>query len=287
MSAPGELAVLSGVILDAGLKATLVMGAASALSLLLGRSGAWASASVRHAVWAASLGCLPVLPWMAHRRGALIAVDAPWVFQLWAVGAALAAVPLLLGLLRLAWLRREATPGPGGVLYHPRLAGPVTWGLLRPVVLLPAAARDWAGPIRDAALAHERAHIARRDWPVHIAAWCVCVLFWFHPAVWLARRRLAQEAEHAADDAVLAQGVRPSDYASLLVGLAQGGQPRVALGVARSPVGQRVQAVLGTRSRGSRRWPIWLLALLLAGLSLPALGAWPTWTAPQDTLTCQ
>lgn len=283
MSGPSEVAVLSGVILDAGLKASVVLGCASALSLALQR----ASASVRHAVWAASLLCLPVLPWVAFQRGPEIAVDTPWVLQLWVIGAGLAASRLLLGLLRLLWLRLGARPGADGVLYHPRLRGPVTWGLLRPVVLFPTAAATWPASKRAAALAHERAHIARRDWAVHMGAWAVCVLFWFHPAVWLARRRLAQEAEHAADDAVLAQGVRPSDYASLLVAMAQRGTPRAALGVAHSPVAQRVHAVLATRSRSPRRWPVWLLAVLLAGMSLPALGAWPSWTAPQDTLTCQ
>lgn len=283
MSGPTELSVLTGVLLDAGLKASLLLGAAGGLTLLLRRS----SAAVRHAVWAASLACLPVLPWIAAQRGPEIALDLPWVLPLWGLGTSLAALPLLFGLLRLAWLRWTAETGPEGLLYHPGLKGPMTWGLLRPVVLFPAAAATWPAAKRAAALAHEHAHVARRDWAVHIAAWGVCTLFWFNPLVWLARRRLAMEAEHAADDAVLAQGVRPSEYASLLVALTQSGTPRAALGVASSPLGQRVHAILEPRTRSARRWPVWLLALVLASFSLPALASWPTWSAPQDTLTCK
>jgi beta-lactamase regulating signal transducer with metallopeptidase domain len=163
----------------------------------------------------------------------------------------------------------------------------MTWGLLRPVVVFPERAETWPEEQLQAALAHEQAHIERRDWAVHIAAWAVASLFWFNPLLWLARGKLAREAEHAADDAVLAKGVRPSDYASLLVSLTYAATPRAALGVSSSLISQRVHAVLEPRPRSARRWPVWVLSLLLLGLALPALGAWPTWAAPQDTLTCK
>lgn len=283
MSGPSEVAVACGALLDAGLKATVILGVAGGLSVALRRS----SAAVRHALWAAAIACLPALPLLAAQRGPEIAVDAPWVLQLWALGAILAGLPLVLGMIRLLWLRYTAKPGPDGLLYHPRVRGPVTWGLLRPVVLFPAAAATWPAEKRAAALAHERAHIQRKDWAIHVVVWAICALFWFNPMLWLARRRLSIEAEHAADDAVLKQGVRPSDYASLLVAMTQTGTPKAALGVANSPVGQRVHAVLQSRERSPRRWPVWLLAGLLAFAALPAWAAWPTWSAPPDTLTCQ
>lgn len=283
MSGPAELSIVTGVILDAGLKATAVLGLAWGLSTLL-RSR---SAAARHAVWAMALVCLPALPLVAAQRGPSIALDAPWVFWIWAVGALTALTPLLLGLLRLSWLRRGAQLDETGRLYSAALSSPVTWGLFRPVVLLPESARSWAPELLDAAMAHERAHIQRRDWAVHILAWTVSALFWFNPLVWLARHKLAQEAEHAADDAVLSQGVRATDYASLLVSLASCKPPAVALGIGDSQVALRVMAVLEPRPRSPRRWPVWVLALLLSALVLPALGAWPTWSAPQDTLTCK
>ena len=285
MSGPTEMEVLAGVLADAGLKATLVLGAGWVATRLV-RGG---SAAQRHAIWATSLLALPLLPALAAQRGAEIALEQTWIVGVWAVGALAALLPLVVGLLRLAWLKAEATPDPRSprLRHSPRISGPLTWGLLRPVILLPASARDWTPAQRAAALAHEEAHIDRKDWAVHLAVWAVCAVFWFHPLVWLARRSLAQEAEHAADDAVLDQGVRPSDYATLLLTLARTLGPRAALGLGPSQVGTRVRAVLATRSRSPRRWPAWVLAAVLLGLSLPALGAFPTWTAPQDTLQCR
>jgi hypothetical protein len=70
-------------------------------------------------------------------------------------------------------------------------------------------------------LGHELAHIARRDWLVHVAAELVRVVYWFNPLVWIACRRLRRESEQACDDAVLGMGVAGADYASHLLELAR------------------------------------------------------------------
>ena len=272
MSGPAELGIAAGVLVDAGLKASVVIGLGWSATRML-RAG---SAAQRHAVWTATFATLPLLPLFAVQRGPGISIDAPWVVGLWAVGFVVALLPIVRGLVGLRILRAHATPDPAvrGLIHSDGVAGPLTWGLFRPVILLPSAASGWSESHRLAALAHERAHIARRDWAVHLAVWGVSALFWFHPLVWLARRDLAREAEHAADDAVLALGILPSDYAALLILLARPDTPRAALSIA-SSVGPRVRAVLGPRSRSARRWPTWTVAVALAALTLPALGTWP------------
>ncbi len=284
MSGPAELAIVAGAIADAGIKATLVLGLGWATNRLLGHR----SAAERHAVWASTLLALPLLPLFAAQRGPTIALGAPWLVGLWAVGFLLATLPMLRGLAGLRHLGAAAEPDPEvpGLRHSDRVTGPLTWGLWPPIILLPTAARDWSPSHRTAALAHERAHITRWDWAVHLGAWGVSALFWFHPLVWLARRELGKEAEHAADDLVLAEGIPPSDYAALLVSLARSAPPAGALGVGSSAVGTRVRAVLATRSRTPRRWPAWTVAVVLSTFALPALGAWPTWTAPEEALTC-
>ena len=128
----------------------------------------------------------------------------------------------------------------------------------------------------------------RGDWLVFVLARVLCSVLWFHPLAWLALRELCREAEHAADDAVLAHGVRPSDYARLLVDLSRGGEPRVAALHAASPlVADRVRALLASRARQSRRWPVVAAVLVLASLAVPALAAWPAFRAPPEALTCQ
>jgi beta-lactamase regulating signal transducer with metallopeptidase domain/HEAT repeat protein len=122
-----------------------------------------------------------------------------------------------------------------------RIAVPVTAGWLRPVILLPATEKGtvpicaqhpsgrsgkWGlSPFPDArqrmVLVHELSHVARGDVLWQIAAKLACVIYWPHPLVWLAARRMRVEREAACDDAVLRDVERPSEYASLLLDVAK------------------------------------------------------------------
>jgi HEAT repeat protein len=72
----------------------------------------------------------------------------------------------------------------------------------------------------------------------HALARVACALYWFHPLVWVAARRLRAESERACDDFVLACGARASDYAGLLLDVVasvrQAGAPATAV-----PMGRR------------------------------------------------
>ncbi len=97
----------------------------------------------------------------------------------------------------------------------------VTWGLLRPRVLLPVSWHGWAEDRVRVVISHELAHIQRGDWIVQIAAEILRSVYWFNPLVWIACRRLRVESEHACDDAVLNGGVAGSEYAQHLLDLAR------------------------------------------------------------------
>src|SRR5262249_49571914 len=92
-------------------------------------------------------------------------------------------------------------------------------GPLSPVIVLPASAQTWDGDRLRHVLLHEMAHILRRDLVGHSMARLACAVYWFHPVVWVAARRLRAESERACDDLVLDSGVRPSDYAQHLLDL--------------------------------------------------------------------
>jgi len=96
----------------------------------------------------------------------------------------------------------------------------VTWGVLRPILMLPAGAGAWPDERAIVVLRHELAHIRRQDWLVQIVAQIVRIVYWFNPIVWLACRRLRLESERACDDAVLASGMSGPDYAAHLLDLA-------------------------------------------------------------------
>jgi beta-lactamase regulating signal transducer with metallopeptidase domain len=155
----------------------------------------------------------------------------------WAAGAALLALRLAYGLARVHWIERRAVEltddgwvrltdglarrlGLGRIvrlLREPGATVPMTWGIFRPVILLPGEADGWDDERRRVVLAHELAHVRRWDaltqWIAHLAL----AVYWFNPLVWVAVRRLREEREHACDDAVLEIGTRPADYADHLL----------------------------------------------------------------------
>ena len=140
------------------------------------------------------------------------------------------------------------------VLRHEDVAAPFVCGMLRPVIVLPAAATAWSDADLDRALVHELEHVRRADWAVQAAARLTCAIYWFHPLVWVAWRRLCLEAERACDDAVVQRAER-TDYAEQLVSMAQrmsraDAQP--VLGMAnRSDLASRIAALLDpTQPRG-------------------------------------
>lgn len=152
--------------------------------------------------------------------------------------------------------------------------GPSTFGILRPIVLLPRSAESWPPARLAAVLAHEAAHVARRDAATQGLARLVCALYWLNPLLWLGLSALRCAAEIAADDAVLAGGMAPSVYAAELVGLAaerRGVAPGIAM--AGPPLRERVEAVLTqnasrkgvTRMDMARMGLLGLTATLLLG----------------------
>jgi len=127
---------------------------------------------------------------------------------------------------------------------------PMTWGLLRPVLLLPSGAAGWSAQRLRAVVLHELAHIRRRDAWTQLAVQFVCTLHWFNPLAWLAAKRMNVEREHACDDIVLSAGERPSAYAGELLELVRKLRPsrpvaQAAIAMARrSQLKDRLSAVL-------------------------------------------
>ena len=138
---------------------------------------------------------------------------------------------------------------------------PVTWGLLRPRVLLPAGATQWSEERKRLVLAHELAHVNRADWFVHLAAKLACAVYWFNPLFWMAYNRLCVESEQACDDAVLNLGVDRRDYASHLLEIARALSAERGLGsalaIARpSNLERRFRAMLDRTASRRRPTPL-------------------------------
>ena len=156
---------------------------------------------------------------------------------------------------------------------------PLTWGSRAPVILLPEDALDWPEAHRRIVLRHELAHIARGDSFTQLVAGFICALYWFHPLVWIAERRLRAECERACDDTVVSLGTPPAEYAAHLLEVARsarafGAPGFLSVAMARpSQLEGRLLAVLSesrrrvSLSRGARPATALLSALVLIPLA--------------------
>jgi beta-lactamase regulating signal transducer with metallopeptidase domain/protocatechuate 3,4-dioxygenase beta subunit len=154
---------------------------------------------------------------------------------------------------------------------------PVTVGMFRPAVLLPADWTTWSEPLLQSVLAHEGEHVRRRDVSVAALAALNRALYWFHPAAWRLRRRLADLAEQVCDDAVIAATGNRAGYARSLLEIAKrlsGARRRMRLvGVAMartSQVERRIEAIVDPDRPLSGRLNA-VSAWLVSGIALPAI----------------
>ena len=152
---------------------------------------------------------------------------------------------------------------------------PAVTGLLRPTIVVPLAALDWPLERCRLVLVHELAHVRRRDVLAQVLADLACSINWCNPLVWICARRLRVEREIAADDAVLAAGVRPSRYAEELLAVATSvATPSAALAMAeRSSLEARVASILAARLARTPLAARGTLAVVATGAALAAAAA--------------
>lgn len=260
-------------------ESAVVLGAGFVLQRVL----AFRPAAERHALWVTAFSGVGLLLGLSVQRLATLHSTLVWgdafdaMVGIWALGAGIAMLPVVVGLVRL-WAESRGLPRQvvsGCTTVYAPVATAYTWGWLRPVVVLPEGLQPRTAAF-DTILAHERAHIERHDWLVSVLVRLVCAALWFQPLVWWAAKALHRTAEQATDDRVLRTGVLPSRYAGLLVQMASGGSD-LGLGVARSDVSARVHAILAPRSRGIRRWPVLVLGWGLAVWAVPKLVVASPW----------
>lgn len=137
---------------------------------------------------------------------------------------------------------------------------PFACGLVRPTIVLPAESEEWSAERRSAVLMHELAHIRRRDILGHTLGRLACAVYWFHPLVWTAARRLRVESERACDDLALTCGLRATTYAEhlldIVTSIRQPQTPAAAIPMAhRREFEGRMLAILDPElRRRSGRW---------------------------------
>jgi beta-lactamase regulating signal transducer with metallopeptidase domain len=176
---------------------------------------------------------------------------------------------------RLRDLKRElGVKGDVAIYVSPAQRVPLTWGMVRPLILLPEGALRWSESEQDMVLRHELAHVRRRDVLIRHLTLATCALHWFNPLVWLAGSRLRKEQERACDDEVLQAGIQPAAYAEHLLKIVRvcrhdASPGLLAAGMARcSEVEDRIRRIIDFTRRPSPSSRLLVVALLAVGMCL-------------------
>lgn len=230
-----------------------------------------------------------VLPGAADFR-----VEMGWLVTMWAAGAAalllracggwyvarrrtLSGIPLDYPLSRL--MERMEMTGVVELMESTVARTPQVFGWLRPVIVVPAAALVRLSPAEfEAVLAHELAHIRRRDYLVNLVQTVVEAVLFYHPAVWWVSRRIREERELCCDDwAVRVCGDRVA-YSKALMKVEEEESPMMAVAASGTGLKARIARLLGVESDVKWRWSAPMAPVAAAALAL-MLMAGPWWVA--------
>lgn len=165
-----------------------------------------------------------------------------------------------------------------------RAHSPVTFGVLTPVILLPAALIFQLSPAHlEAVIAHELAHVRRNDYLSNLLLSTLEVLFFFHPCYWWMSQTVKELRENAADELALKAGISSTDLANALAEVLQFASqypPELSLaaGKKRNPTLLRIKRMLGYPTENYPQTPLISIPMVLTLLLCAGLVA----SAPQD-----
>jgi len=162
-----------------------------------------------------------------------------------------------------------------------RAPAPIAFGSLMPTVVLPAqTVACLSSDALAAVLAHEIAHLRRRDPLVNTLQILLACIWWFHPVYWLLMRQMRRVREECCDDLVLTRRIADHDrYCRILLDAARAswcattGGTVLGFGESGQSLRQRLLRILNPRSHKAARLGI------IAGLALvvAAVVTLPVW----------
>lgn len=159
-----------------------------------------------------------------------------------------------------------------------KIKGPITFGLKRPLILLPSGYLAMSAQTQEAIAFHELIHVGRLDWVPTVFEELVLSVLWFHPGIWwlIAQIRLARE--QIVDREVIAITSSRNDYVEALLEVARFNRgTRLApatLFIRRRHLLQRAAAITKEYSMSKRRLIASLAAAVCAIVIAGRLGVW-------------
>jgi TonB family protein len=259
-------------------------------------------------VLVAALALPLVRPWRHELTSAGVTVSTVWIAQhagpaarhfpspreialyILAAGFVVRSAWLAAGLWHLSRYRRRSraigSRSGATLLVSDAITSPVTFGALRPVVLLPPQFPELGPEVREAILSHELLHARRRDWLFLMAEELVRAVFWFHPAIWWLLSEIGLAREQEVDRQAVAETQLRDEYVDALLAFAGAGvEPDLAPApsfLRRRHLKQRVVSILKeVRMSKTRLFSSMAAALMiLAAAGWIVTAAFPLWAAP-------
>ena len=117
------------------------------------------------------------------------------------------------------WLREHPIRRTVAIRQSDRISAPLTYGVFRPVILMPKTTEWGDQDTLNYVLTHEKVHICRFDAVAKLVLTATLCVHWFNPAVWIMYVLANRDLELSCDEAVLCRlGERTkSAYAMALI----------------------------------------------------------------------
>lgn len=190
-----------------------------------------------------------------------------WSLFIWFPGMVVMTGYALISCLLLRRKIRTAVRLEGNLFQCEFISTPFVFGLLHPKIYLPASVyREDLAQI----LAHERAHIRRKDPWWKALGYLLLTIHWFNPLMWLSYLLFCRDLELACDETVIQtlQSDQRADYSQALLNC--GAKAHISrtcpLAFGEISVKSRITAVLGYKKPGTAQTVAAALACLLTVL---------------------
>ena len=155
---------------------------------------------------------------------------------IWGVGIAILLIYSIVSLVRLQKNLNESiivknTNSKNKIYESDKIETPFVFGFFSPKVYLPSTI--WTSNY-EYVIAHEQAHICRKDHIVKFICFMITVIHWFNPFAWVMLICLGKDMEMACDELVVKQiGIEnKAEYAKTLLALATGETKRIGIPLA-------------------------------------------------------
>ncbi len=167
------------------------------------------------------------------------------------------------------WLEQQTLKRPVLVRQSDRISTPLTYGIFRPVILMPKKT-DWKNEKQlQYILTHEYVHIYRYDTVTKLLAACALCVHWFNPFVWVMYRLFNRDIELACDESVIRQFGEKSKsaYSLMLVNMeaAKSGLLPFCNNFSKNAIEERITAIM--KMKKTSLFAICIAAMLIVGVT--------------------